>query len=98
MRDSDATALSLTRRQYHQILFLIDRLEAQYRAAAEVAGLPTDAAAMRRTLAVRRGLEAAARDAETPTPAVDSPIRRRVRAYLDRLRHQMNTQPEDEPR
>jgi hypothetical protein len=41
MRDSDATALSLTHRQYHEILALIDRLEGAGRALR--AGLAADA-------------------------------------------------------
>jgi hypothetical protein len=88
MRDSDATALSLTWRQYHQVLALIDRLEEQYRAAAAAAGLPADANAMREVLAMREGRVAAAEGraaAATPGPVVESPIRRRVRAYLARM-------------
>jgi hypothetical protein len=88
MRDSDATALSLTWRQYHQVLALIDRLEEQYRAAAAAAGLPADATAMREVLAMREGRVAVAEGraaAATPGPVVESPIRRRVRAYLARM-------------
>jgi hypothetical protein len=82
MRDSDATALSLTRRQYHQILALLDRLGRQYREAAIAEGLPTDAAAVRTALASR---EVAAEGGPRAATVIDSPIRRRVRAYLARL-------------
>jgi hypothetical protein len=80
MRDSDATALSLTRRQYHQVLALIDRLQVQYQQAASDAGLPTDAAAMRAVLTMRAGRAVA--EEGRPAPVIESPIRRRVRAYL----------------
>jgi hypothetical protein len=58
MRDSDATALSLTRRQYLQVQALVDYL-----------GAPPAVAAAMEELKVRRSTE-------------DSPIRRRVRAFI----------------
>jgi hypothetical protein len=72
MRDSDATALSLTHRQYHEVLFLIDQLEGAGRALR--AGLasdalppvPLDTPIRRRVAAVLANLQ---RSAEAAGPA-----------------------------
>jgi hypothetical protein len=58
MRDSDASALSLTRRQYLQVQALLDHLD----------GPPAVAAAME--------------ELRVPRSTEESPIRRRVRAFI----------------
>jgi hypothetical protein len=98
MRDSDATSLSLTRRQYLQVLALINRLQEQYKVAADAAERPADRSAMLATFAMRRGkpLAAKAEGIHRPEVVLDSPIRRRVRKYLDKLRNEGPDAPSNE--
>jgi hypothetical protein len=85
MRDSDATALSLTRRQYLQILALIDRLEQQARQAVAARAPAAAKEAAREALAAHAALlgalpgqqHAAFRllaGAEAAAPAVAQPL------------------------
>jgi hypothetical protein len=83
MRDSDASSLSLSRRQYHELMALVDRLGQQLRKAATAANLPTEPHALRAAL-VRR------REEGQPPPAalgaLETPLRRRINAFLAGLR------------
>ena len=73
MRDCDATALSLLRRQYLEVLALVDYLAANAPKAATLARSMTDGHEIGKLV----------RLPEQPGTVVESPIRRRVREFME---------------
>jgi short subunit dehydrogenase-like uncharacterized protein len=73
MRDCDATALSLLRRQYLEVLALVDYLAANTPKAATLARVITDDHEAGKLM----------RLPEKPGTVVETPIRRRVRKFME---------------